>query len=310
MAIVKKFNLSIKLQIIISLLLIFFLIVSCSKENSQEKSKLKAKQANLSKKKQKSDTDIGSLARYIVVCKNTSLYLQPSMKSKKAVTKVQKGNQLYISSIIKLKDKKSFDFAKTSVLGKTYYIPLQLIGSVSSPQKYKNGNIIIGQEIVDKYRALPLKYQPNDLKNLSNHYKTPGYKSRVMQLRKEAIRAFTEMVDDAKSDGINIRFISCFRSSDYQEIPYKRTMRQLGPKQKSSAKPGHSEHQLGTAADISSDEVQYQLTQKFAKTKAYEWVKRNASKYGIRISYTKENYMEKGYIWEPWHLRYWGKGLK
>jgi D-alanyl-D-alanine carboxypeptidase len=89
-----------------------------------------------------------------------------------------------------------------------------------------------------------------------------------------------------------------------QEQIYKRTTKK-NPKQNSSAKPGHSEHQLGTTADISSPEVKYRLTKKLYYTKTHKWIRRNARKYGIYVSYHKNN--SKGYAWEPWHLRYWNK---
>lgn len=242
-----------------------------------------------------------------VVFTNTPVYLNPYMTAKRASFNLNRKFKLTINKIINIADKKSFDFAEVVLANKKYYVPIQFLGPIPIKQKMKDGNLLIGHEIVDKRNPLPLDYKPNDLVSMPEVYKANGYKNREMLMRKDALEAFIQMVNAAKRDGIEIKFISCFRSSLYQEIPYRRTIKQVGPKQKSSAKPGHSEHQLGTVGDITNREVNYRLTQSFSNTRAYNWVKLNANRYGIKISYTKENYKSKGYIWEPWHLRYWGK---
>ncbi len=243
-----------------------------------------------------------------VVCTKTPVYLKPSMKSRKASFKLNRGVKLTIIKKLYTSSKRSYDFGEIRMKGKTYFIPLQHLGPLPARQKMKDGSIVIGQELVDRTHPLPLDYQAKDLQVVPVKYRVPAYRTRVMKLRKEALKAFIAMVIKAKGDGVEIKLLSCYRSSLYQEIPYKRTMKLVGPKQRSSAKPGHSEHQLGTVADITTRAVGYQLTQSLAKTKTYRWIKKNAHRYGIRISYTKRNYKVKGYIWEPWHLRYWGKG--
>ncbi len=189
---------------------------------------------------------------------------------------------------------------------KEYYVPYEFISNI--PPKII-GDIPIGKEKVDKTHPLPYGYIPSDLTLMDRKYSAEGYKWRKMYLRKEALKAFKKLIDDGEKAGVIIRLISAYRSAEYQDGLYIRAINTLNPKQRSSAKPCHSEHQLGTTADVSSPEVNYQLTQRFDRTSAYRWLENHSHKYGIYISYTKENHIEKGYIYEPWHLRYWGKIL-
>ncbi len=168
-------------------------------------------------------------------------------------------------------------------------------------------NLAIGYEKVDKWHFLTYDYQPTDLRVIPIQYRADGYQDREMLLRQEALTALIKMLDSAEDQNIIIKCISAFRSADYQEKLYQRALEKEGSDQQSSAKPGHSEHQLGTVVDVSSPEIDYKLFEAFSETKAYQWLDKTAWQFGFYISYTKENHLEKGYIWEPWHWRYWGK---
>ncbi len=243
----------------------------------------------------------------VVCCNGVPLFSKPNMRSRTRI-RLRRGEKVQqIGKTIK-RGRRSFDFSPVSYKGKRYYIPFEYLTQLPPAGQYgKKGNLVIGTEEVDKWVSLPLNYSPNDLVTIPKQYRAPGYKWRKMQLRREAYLAFKRMMNDANRQGITIRFVSCFRSASYQEGPYKRNMR-INPKQKASAKPGHSEHQLGTAADVSSRSAGWKLSQRFFYTKEYKWIKRNARKYGIYVSYPKGT--RKGYIWEPWHLRYWGENVK
>ncbi len=289
-------------------ILIFLISVSCSKNNNNQEKKQSIPEkkvlndiikTNYSPKK----IDLNVLQ---VVCSNIPVYLKPTVYSRKINMKLPRGTQINMNKMIWIPNLRSFDFVETIFNNHKYYLPYQYLGPLPTEQNYENNNIIIGKEIVDNKQALPLDYKPDDLELIPVKYRAQGYQWRKMYLRKEALNAFRRMLDHAYKDGVDIKLISTFRSSSFQEIPYKQTMAVVGPKQKSSAKPGQSEHQLGTTADVSTRAIGYTLSQSFARTKAYFWILKNAYKYKIKISYTKDNYHLKGYIWEPWHLRYWG----
>jgi D-alanyl-D-alanine carboxypeptidase len=74
-----------------------------------------------------------------------------------------------------------------------------------------------------------------------------------------------------------------------------------------SARPGHSEHQLGTTADISNADVGYRLTEEFGETPAGRWLAENAWRYGFVLSYPEGAEAVTGYKYEPWHFRWVGE---
>ena len=165
------------------------------------------------------------------------------------------------------------------------------------------GNLKIGSELVNLEVSLPLDYKPNDLEELDTRYVILG---RKVFLRREASKALGRMLDDAKGLGLDLKVISGYRSSEYQEGLFESAEERYGEGQDLVAKPGHSEHQLGTAVDLSSGSIGYVLEESFAKTREWKWLEENSSRYGYYLSYSLENHREKGYSWEPWHYRYWG----
>jgi D-alanyl-D-alanine carboxypeptidase len=73
-----------------------------------------------------------------------------------------------------------------------------------------------------------------------------------------------------------------------------------------SARAGHSQHQLGTVIDFSTNEIGDKLGDEFSNTRASKWLSQNAHKYGFIISYPKGCENITGYKHESWHYRYIG----
>ena len=123
-------------------------------------------------------------------------------------------------------------------------------------------------------------------------------------LHKDCANALKIMRQAAKKDGITLRLISGFRSSEYQIEIFKckfkgePTEEELKSRLKYSAPSGYSEHHTGLAVDLNS------LEETFEKTKTYKWLCANAQKYGFEMSFPKNNAQNLGY--EPWHWRYIG----
>ncbi len=188
-----------------------------------------------------------------------------------------------------------------------FYLPEMFVVKNSRGIQY-NGkrNILIGYEIVDRESALPLFYKPSDLVLIPEKYRAEGYEERDLMLRREAKDAFVRLIEAAERDGIIIRVVSAFRDSRYQSYLYSNAIKRFGVFQNRVAKPGHSEHQLGTTCDLTTDEVNNSLTQDFENTNAFQWLKDHAYNYGIAHSYPKYKVRVTGYIYEPWHFRYWG----
>ena len=121
-------------------------------------------------------------------------------------------------------------------------------------------------------------------------------------LLKEFNTAFNKMKADAAKEGISLWVSSGFRSYSLQNGLYNQYSASYGKASADtfSARPGHSEHQTGLAADLN------QIDQSFGNTKAGKWLANNCYKYGFILRYPQGKQSITGYIYEPWHFRYIG----
>jgi D-alanyl-D-alanine carboxypeptidase len=78
-----------------------------------------------------------------------------------------------------------------------------------------------------------------------------------------------------------------------------------------SARPGHSEHQLGTSLDFKTPGgVSPWYFRDWATTRAGAWLAANAWKFGFVMSYPKGRSPSfTCYQYEPWHYRYVGRAI-
>lgn len=156
--------------------------------------------------------------------------------------------------------------------------------------------------LVDKTHFLSSDYVPEDLVFLTknNYY---NINRNDLSLRIPVEKALREMSLASKQDGITLLVSSTFRSYQYQENLFNRYVAQDGVElaERYSARPGTSQHQLGTAIDFDS------IDDAFAETKMGKWLDANASKYGFSLSYPAGYEEVTGYMWECWHYRYIGK---
>ena len=154
--------------------------------------------------------------------------------------------------------------------------------------------------LVNKNNKLPNNYVPSDLEPISSNY-TIG----MQYLRSETKNYFEKMCQNAKNDGYDIKAISTFRSSDYQDKLYNNYCLDKGIEYADmcSARMGHSEHQTGLAVDVADKLGNYN---EFADTKEFEWLKDNSYKYGFILRYPKYKSDITGFKYEPWHYRYVG----
>ena len=154
--------------------------------------------------------------------------------------------------------------------------------------------------LVNKYNQLPKDVKYDDIVTIEKPYSSDGKR----QTRKVAYDAFKQMADDAAKDGIKIWVVSGFRTWDQQTSLFNNSEKKNGLNHALiySAKPGHSEHQLGLALDLNTtDENKH-----FENSKEYEWLKQNSYKYGFIERYKKDKEFITGYAFEPWHYRYLG----
>ena len=154
--------------------------------------------------------------------------------------------------------------------------------------------------IVNKNNKLSENYIPSDLEQIDLEYSCDN-----KYLRKIAKESFEQMATDAKKNGFNIVAVSTYRSYEYQEKLYNKYIKDKGYyyADMCSARAGHSEHQTGLAVDIADLSLDYD---NFEYTKEFNWIKKNAHKYGFIMRYPKAKFHITGFKYEPWHYRYVG----
>lgn len=153
--------------------------------------------------------------------------------------------------------------------------------------------------LVGKDRPIePLEYAPPDLVPLDDG---------PYELRAEAAEAMAAMAAEAGQDGITLDVISAYRSYDTQAGTYQDWVNRVGAEaaELRSARPGHSEHQLGLAVDLDDARGCY-LRACFGEGEAGQWLTGNAHRFGFVLSYPEWAFDRTGFRYEPWHYRYVG----
>jgi D-alanyl-D-alanine carboxypeptidase len=171
----------------------------------------------------------------------------------------------------------------------------------------RSGNDLL--VLVNKKFQLPTSYSPNDLVPISN----AGIRTTKsgLYVRNIMITDLQNMTTEIKNQGIDIAVLSAYRSYQTQQSTYNYWVNYNGGNtdaaDKVSARPGHSQHQLGTAVDFTSSEIGDALGTQFENTQASRWLTQNAWKYGFALSFPKGWEHETGFNYEPWHYRYIGR---
>lgn len=138
----------------------------------------------------------------------------------------------------------------------------------------------------------------------------------------DVCKAWLEMHKAASDDGIHLQIISSFRSFDKQKHIWENKWfgrvltegenldkENIKPDERArkimrySAMPGTSRHHWGTDIDINDLEDEYFSTGRGLLE--YQWLCKNAFKFGFAQPYTKKNnHRPTGYEEEKWHWSY------
>lgn len=189
--------------------------------------------------------------------------------------------------------------------------PTQPSGGNGQPEPTAdNATIVACGDIlapVDKQHRLPADCAPGDLVALPGAYTAVAHDQLM---RAEAADAAVRLFEGAIADGVYIYAVSSYRSYDDQVVTFNYHVGNLGEEEAAriSARPGHSEHQLGTTTDVVSASSGYTLDG-FVGTAEADWVAENAWRYGFIVSYPPGMESVTGYVYEPWHIRYVGEAV-
>ncbi len=131
------------------------------------------------------------------------------------------------------------------------------------------------------------------------------------QVRQVAATALEEMVAAALEDDMHLVLNSAYRSYDRQLQTYNDFEAMYGGQYAAEyvAQPGASEHQTGLGIDLTSQSVLDGERLVFGDTEEYQWVLKNAHKYGYLVRFQDDKADITGIAHEPWHLRYLGVDL-
>lgn len=163
------------------------------------------------------------------------------------------------------------------------------------------------RSLLDTIFMLPASYGPTDLVDTSAAGLNSGYAVRSL-----VIPDLKALADAARANGTPIAVVSGFRSYAQQQTTFDHWVRVGGYEQalRTSARPGHSEHQLGTTLDFTSagGKAPWEFAD-WATTPAGAWLRDNAWRYGFVMSYPAGSFATTGYDYEPWHYRYVGREI-
>ncbi len=193
----------------------------------------------------------------------------------------------------------------TLVLLLQFVIPAEnsfFIGTLANEElpRIEDGDDLLAP--VSKERTLG-DYAPSDLRRIPDYLSMGG---RVMDLRPVPLEQLELMWRAADRDDVELLVRSAYRSYSTQRTLFNNYVRDHGEEEANrfSARPGQSEHQLGTTVDFGGTDVD--LSAAFANTAAGRWLSANAYRFGFVMSYPDGKEQITGYIFEPWHYRYIG----
>ena len=155
---------------------------------------------------------------------------------------------------------------------------------------------------------LPADYVPPDLVNPETGAPAGG---ASLVVRAEAYEHLARLRAAALAAGHRLVVLSAYRSYAVQAQTFEYWTGVGGYEQAlaTSARPGHSEHQLGTAIDFGDGTASPWEYADWAQTPAGSWLAAHAAEFGFVMSYPKGRTAVTCYSYEPWHYRYVGTDL-
>lgn len=159
--------------------------------------------------------------------------------------------------------------------------------------------------LVDTRFRLPPSYEPPDLVPVSR----AGFREHFL-VRAFLIDDLAAMREAAAAAGNPISVVAGYRSYAQQKALFNRRAASQGELEArtKTARPGHSEHQLGVAIDFKTA-GELDVDQRWDRSFAGVWMAGHAWEYGFVLSYPEGAEGVTCYAYEPWHYRYVGREL-
>jgi len=159
--------------------------------------------------------------------------------------------------------------------------------------------------LVNRYNMLDADFEPTLSAIGGGHY----FDTR-------AADSLVAMLNSARSEGLSPIVVSSYRSIARQTTLFQNQLNRrladgldfdeaFDAARRVVAYPGESEHNLGLAVDIVSDEHR-SLNAAFGQTPEGIWLAQNSHRYGFVLRYPDHKQDITNIIYEPWHFRYVG----
>lgn len=163
--------------------------------------------------------------------------------------------------------------------------------------------------VLDRTYALPPDYFPSDLVPAEGAGLDGASGDKLV--RAVVIDDLAAMRLAWSAAGLTIELESGYRSYANQAATFNSWVARLGYAAAllRTARPGHSEHQLGTAIDVVSPGWSGRLGDWAAETAEGAWMAAHAWEYGFVMSYPAESTEETCFGYEPWHYRWVGRDV-
>ena len=180
-----------------------------------------------------------------------------------------------------------------------------------------------GSDLPQVYHEIPIvanghtpigpDYIPEELMSIPSYLRV---NKNGMKMTRETLEAYSAMAQDAeRATGQALMVISGYRSYETQKRLYDEDVQYYMNRgynrekaqeltERTTNKPGCSEHQLGNSIDIGTGpSLQYD----FLYTRAGAWVTEHAHEYGFILRYPKDKVDKTTIDYEAWHFRYVGR---
>lgn len=183
----------------------------------------------------------------------------------------------------------------------------EIVGLVPCTNRQVPDDLLL---FVSQQFSLPESYTPADLVLLTDYFENDIVLGQTLYVREAVIEPLKSLILAMHSNGLQPSIISAYRSYQEQALAWYWWNNQYPDRVAiMSARPGSSEHQLGTTIDFGSPALNHLFHVGFANTAEGIWLANNAYHFGFVLSYPENSYDVTGFKYEPWHYRYVGSEM-
>lgn len=161
--------------------------------------------------------------------------------------------------------------------------------------------------VLDRTHALGADDAPTDLVPASAAGLDGA--SGTQLIREVVVDDLADMATAWEAAGLTIEIESAYRSYADQAATFDQWVSRMGEEaaRARAARPGHSEHQLGTAIDVVSPGWSGRFGDWATESVEGAWMADHAWEFGFVMSYPAGAHAESCYGYEPWHYRWIGR---